>query len=187
MKFENEYWDHFKGETWKREINVRDFIQSNYTPYEGDDSFLVASSEKTRKVWNKLTEMFKVEREKGVYDAETKLPQGIDVYGPGYIDKENEVIVGLQTDAPLKRGIFPKGGIRMVENSLEAYGYHLDPMTKEIFTKYRKTHNEGVSPHIRKRWLPHVVRLSSPACPMRMVEDVLSVTIVVSLYMVRQS
>ena len=104
MKFENECWDHFKGETWKREINVRDFIQSNYTPYEGDDSFLVASSEKTRKVWNKLTEMFKVEREKGVYDAETKLPQGIDVYGPGYIDKENEVIVGLQTDAPLKRG-----------------------------------------------------------------------------------
>ena len=144
MKFENECWDHFKGETWKREINVRDFIQSNYTPYEGDDSFLVASSEKTRKVWNKLTEMFKVEREKGVYDAETKLPQGIDVYGPGYIDKENEVIVGLQTDAPLKRGIFPKGGIRMVENSLEAYGYHLDPMTKEIFTKYRKTLNEGV-------------------------------------------
>lgn len=144
MKFENECWDHFKGETWKREINVRDFIQSNYTPYEGDDSFLVASSEKTRKVWNKLTEMFKVEREKGVYDAETKLPQGIDVYGPGYIDKENEVIVGLQTDAPLKRGIFPKGGIRMVENSLEAYGYHLDPMTKEIFTKYRKMHNEGV-------------------------------------------
>ena len=89
----------------KGEINVRDFIQSNYTPYEGDDSFLVASSEKTRKVWNKLTEMFKVEREKGVYDAETKLPQGIDVYGPGYIDKENEVIVGLQTDAPLKRGM----------------------------------------------------------------------------------
>ena len=144
MKFENECWDHFKGETWKTEINVRDFIQSNYTTYEGDGSFLVASSEKTRKVWNKLTEMFKVEREKGVYDAETKLPQGIDVYGPGYIDKENEVIVGLQTDAPLKRGIFPKGGIRMVENSLEAYGYHLDPMTKEIFTKYRKTHNEGV-------------------------------------------
>lgn len=95
--------------------------------------------------------MFKVEREKGVYDAETKLPQGIDTYGPGYIDKENEVIVGLQTDAPLKRGIFPKGGIRMVENSLEAYGYHLDPMTKEIFTKYRKTHNEGVFQPIQTR------------------------------------
>ena len=138
------HWAGFKGELWKKEINVRDFIQNNYTPYTGDDSFLKPSSEKTRKVWNKLTEMFKVEREKGVYDTETKLPQSITTYGPGYIDKDNEVVVGLQTDAPLKRGIFPKGGIRMVENSLEAYGYHLDPMTKEIFTKYRKTHNEGV-------------------------------------------
>ena len=144
MEVNNESWAGFKGDLWRKEINVRDFIQNNYTPYEGDDSFLKPSSEKTRKVWNKLTEMFKVEREKGVYDAETKLPQGITTYGPGYIDRENEVIVGLQTDAPLKRGIFPKGGIRMVENSLEAYGYHLDPMTKEIFTKYRKTHNEGV-------------------------------------------
>ena len=144
MEGYNESWAGFKGELWKKEINVRDFIQHNYTPYEGDESFLKPSSEKTRKVWDKLTEMFKVEREKGVYDTETKQPQSITTYGPGYIDKENEVIVGLQTDAPLKRGIFPKGGIRMVENSLEAYGYHLDPMTKEIFTKYRKTHNEGV-------------------------------------------
>ena len=144
MERNNEGWAGFKGELWKKEINVRDFIQNNYTPYTGDDSFLKPSSEKTRKVWNKLTEMFKVEREKGVYDTETKLPQSITTYGPGYIDKDNEVVVGLQTDAPLKRGIFPKGGIRMVENSLEAYGYHLDPMTKEIFTKYRKTHNEGV-------------------------------------------
>jgi formate C-acetyltransferase len=95
-------------------------------------------------VWNKLTEMFKEEQAKGVYDAETKLPQEIDTYGPGYIDKDNEVIVGLQTDAPLKRGIFPKGGIRMVENSLTAYGYELDPLTKDIYTRYRKTHNEGV-------------------------------------------
>ena len=91
MKFENENWAQFKGETWKKEINVRDFIQNNYKPYNGDDTFLVPSSEKTKKVWNKLTEMFKVEREKGVYDAETKLPQGIDTYGPGYIDKENEI------------------------------------------------------------------------------------------------
>ncbi|MCM1107757.1 MAG: formate C-acetyltransferase [Clostridium sp.] len=144
MEFKNDSWAGFKGDVWKKEINVRDFIQNNYTPYTGDDTFLVPSSEKTRKVWNKLTEMFKEERERGVYDTETKLPQSITTYGPGYIDKENEVIVGLQTDAPLKRGIFPKGGIRMVENSLEAYGYHLDPMTKEIFTKYRKTHNEGV-------------------------------------------
>src|SRR5690554_1767228 len=137
-------WEHFKGEVWKREINVREFIQFNYTPYVGDDSFLAGPTGKTLNVWDKLTEMFKVEREKGVYDTETKIPQRIDAYGPGYIDKDNEVIVGVQTDAPLKRGIFPNGGIRMVENSLNAYGYELDPVTKEIYTRYRKTHNEGV-------------------------------------------
>ena len=134
----------FYGFIWKREINVRDFIQHNYTPYDGDESFLAGPTERTKKIWDKLSEMFKVEREKGVYDAETKLPQSIDTYGAGYIDKENEVIVGLQTDAPLKRGIFPRGGIRMVESALEAYGYKLDPATKEIYTRYRKTHNEGV-------------------------------------------
>jgi len=141
---ENAVWDQFKGTTWKQEINVRDFIQNNYTPYEGDGSFLVGASKKTSQLWDKLSELFKVEREKGVVDAETSKPQSITTYGPGYIDKDNEVIVGLQTDAPLKRGIFPKGGIRMVENSLTAYGYELDPMTKTIFTQYRKTHNEGV-------------------------------------------
>lgn len=134
----------FKGDYWKSAIDVRDFIQENYTPYEGDAAFLKSATTKTKKIWDKLTEMFKVEREKGVYDAETSKPQAIDAYGAGYIDKENEVIVGLQTDAPLKRGIFPKGGLRMVENALEAYGYKIDPVTKEIFTKYRKTHNEGV-------------------------------------------
>jgi formate C-acetyltransferase len=144
MDSNNEAWKGFKGDLWRKEINVRDFIMNNYTPYEGDDSFLVSSTERTKKVWNKLTEMFKEEQAKGVYDAETKLPQEIDTYGPGYIDKDNEVIVGLQTDAPLKRGIFPKGGIRMVENSLTAYGYELDPLTKDIYTRYRKTHNEGV-------------------------------------------
>lgn len=144
MNNQHESWKGFKGDIWRNEINVRDFIMNNYTPYKGDDSFLVSSTERTRKVWNKLTEMFKVEQAKGVYDAETKYPQEIDTYGPGYIDKDNEVIVGLQTDAPLKRGIFPKGGIRMVENALNAYGYELDPMTKEIYTRYRKTHNEGV-------------------------------------------
>ena len=91
MEVKNESWAGFKGDLWKKEINVRDFIQHNYTPYEGDGSFLKPSSEKTRKVWNKLTEMFKTEREKGVYDAETKLPQSITTYGPGYIDQENEV------------------------------------------------------------------------------------------------
>lgn len=144
MKFYNEKWDSFTGDVWKREVDVRNFIQNNYTPYEGNDAFLVESTERTKKIWSKLTEMFDVERTKGVYDAETKFPSGIDVYGPGYIDKDNEVIVGVQTDAPLKRGIYPKGGLRMVENALEAYGYEIDPMTKEIFTRYRKTHNEGV-------------------------------------------
>ncbi|MDO4589418.1 MAG: formate C-acetyltransferase [Fusobacterium sp.] len=140
----NNYWNGFVGKLWQEEINVRDFIQCNYTPYTGDDSFLEGSTENTKKVWDKLTEMFKVERAKGIYDAETKLPQAIDAYGAGYIDKDAEVIVGLQTDAPLKRGIFPKGGLRMVKNSLEAFGYQIDPLTEEIFTKYRKTHNEGV-------------------------------------------
>ncbi len=134
----------FKGSTWKHEIDVRDFIQHNYEPYAGDESFLAGPAESTKKLWGKLTEMFKIEREKGVYDAETKLPQSIDTYGPGYIDKDLETIVGVQTDKPLKRGIFPKGGIRMVEAALKAYGYELDPSTKMIFTKYRKTHNEGV-------------------------------------------
>lgn len=115
MKFYNKKWDSFSGDVWKREVDVRNFIQNNYTPYEGDDTFLVESTERTKKIWSKLTEMFEVERAKGVYDAETKYPSSIDVYGPGYIDKENEVIVGVQTDAPLKRGIYPKGGLRMVE------------------------------------------------------------------------
>lgn len=145
MEFQNLQTD-FKGTSWKREIDVRDFIQHNYEPYNGDESFLAGPSEKTNKLWDILTKMFEVEREKGVYDVETKLPQGLDTYGAGYIDKESEVIVGLQTDAPLKRGIFPKGGIRMVQAALMAYGYDLDPETKEIYTKYRKTHNEECSP-----------------------------------------
>ncbi len=161
LNLHNESWAGFKGDAWKHEINVRDFIQNNYTPYEGDESFLASSSEKTKKVRDKLTEMFKEERERGVYDTETKLPQTITTYGPGYIDRDNEVIVGLQTDAPLKRGIFPRGGIRMVENSLKAYGYELDPLTKEIFTKYRKTHNEGVfsayTEDIRKCRHAHII------------------------------
>ena len=144
MNNKHEAWEGFHGELWRNEINVRDFIMNNYTPYEGDETFLKPSTERTHKIWDKLTEMFREEQAKGVYDAEIKYPQEIDTYGPGYIDRENEVVVGLQTDAPLKRGIFPKGGIRMVENSLTAYGYQLDPFTKEIFTRYRKTHNEGV-------------------------------------------
>jgi len=143
LKF-TEYFNSFKGSTWREEIDVRDFIQNNYTPYEGDSSFLEKVSEKTDRLWKKLTEMFKEETKRGVYAVETKTPQTLETYGAGYIIKEDEVIVGLQTDAPLKRGIFPKGGWRMVEKALESYGYKLDPLTKEIYTKYRKTHNDGV-------------------------------------------
>lgn len=138
------FWTDFKGDLWKKEINVRDFIQNNYTPYCGDEKFLAGATENTKAVWKKLTEMFKEEIANGIHDVETKIPQSIDTYGPGYIEKDKESIVGLQTDAPLKRGIYPKGGLRMVENSLKAYGYEIDPLTKVIFTKYRKTHNEGV-------------------------------------------
>ncbi|WP_372713195.1 formate C-acetyltransferase [Ilyobacter sp.] len=137
-------WQGFKGDLWKKEINVRDFIQNNYTPYTGDESFLVEPTDATKKLWNKLTEMFKEEQKKGVYDAETKIPSALDAYGPGYIDKDLEKIVGVQTDKPLKRGIFPKGGVRLVEQALDAYGYKIDDFTKEIFTKYRKHHNQGV-------------------------------------------
>ena len=140
----SDYFSTFKGEYWRTGIDVRDFIQNNYTPYTGDDAFLASATEKTLRVWNKLTEMFKEETKRGVYEAETKKPQGIDAYGAGYISKDDEVIVGLQTDAPLKRGIYVKGGWHVVENALKAYGYELDPLTKEIFTKYRKTHNDGV-------------------------------------------
>lgn len=137
-------WEDFSGESWKKGINVRNFIQENYMPYEGDSSFLEGATEASLTLWSQLSEMFKVEREKGVYDAETKIPSSVDAYGSGYINKDLETIVGLQTDKPLKRGIFPNGGIRMVKDGLEAYGYELDKTTLEIFTKYRRTHNDGV-------------------------------------------
>lgn len=137
-------WEGFKGTAWKDSINVRAFIQENYAPYHGDDTFLEGATEASTKLWEQLTEMFKEERAKGIYDAETKTPSAIDAYGAGYINKELETIVGLQTDKPLKRGIFPNGGLRMVEQGLEAYGYKIDETTHEIFTKYRRTHNDGV-------------------------------------------
>ena len=137
-------WRGFKSGKWNHEINVPEFIELNYTEYTGDGSFLAGPTEATKKLWEKLMPMIKEEREKGIYDAETKIPSQIDAYGPGYIDKDLEQIVGLQTDKPLKRAIFPNGGLRMVKNSLEAFGYKLDPETNEIFTKYRRTHNDGV-------------------------------------------
>ncbi|MCB1196309.1 formate C-acetyltransferase [bacterium] len=135
----------FKTGKWNNEINVREFIQLNYTPYTGDDSFLAGATKKTEKLWDIVRELFKKEHEKGgTLDIDTETISGVCSHNPGYINRELEEIVGLQTDAPLKRAIMPYGGIRMVEKSCEAYGYTLDEKVKEIFYKYRKTHNDGV-------------------------------------------
>src|SRR5690242_15616330 len=136
-------WEGFKPGFWKKEINVRDFIQQNYEPYEGDESFLAPATERTTKLWDRLNELFLEERKKGVLDI-SQIPSSIIAHAPGYIDRDNEIIVGLQTEAPLKRAIMPNGGLRMVLNSLQAYGYQPDPQVIETFTKYRKTHNDGV-------------------------------------------
>ena len=138
-------WQGFKTGRWTKEIDVRGFIQANYTPYEGDASFLAGESERTKKLWDEVADLCKKEiANGGTLDVDTTTITAIDAYKPGYIDKELEQIVGLQTDAPLKRAIMPYGGIRMVENSCKAYGYELDPEVSKIFTKYRKTHNQGV-------------------------------------------
>lgn len=139
-----EIWDKFKGSKWKESIDVSDFIINNYTEYKGDESFLVRSTEKTNKVWDRCKDLIAEEMKKGVLDVDTVNMSGIDSFAPGYIDKDNEVIVGLQTDAPLKRMINPYGGIRMVYNELDAYGYKLDPDVDKKFNEYRKTHNQGV-------------------------------------------
>src|SRR5689334_17982739 len=136
-------WEGFKGGFWQHEINVRDFIQQNYEPYEGDESFLAGATERTKKVWEQLNDLFVEERQKGVLDI-SQIPSSITAHAPGYIDRDNEVIVGLQTDAPLKRAIMPNGGLRMVLNALKTYGYEPDPHVVEAFTKYRKTHNDAV-------------------------------------------
>ena len=135
----------FVGGKWQSEINVRDFIQRNYTPYDGDSSFLAGPTEATTKLWQECCDLFKKERENGgVLDMDTKIVSTITSHGAGYIDKSLEKIVGLQTDAPLKRSLQPFGGIRMAETSCKSYGYEVDPEITEIFTKYRKTHNQGV-------------------------------------------
>lgn len=139
----NECYKGFKGDKWKDKIDVKQFILDNYTEYTGDDSFLVGPTEKTKKLNDKYQEMSKIEIEKGIYDVDTKTVSGIDAYNPGYLIQDCEVIVGLQTDAPLKRIVNPFGGMRMVRQALEAYGYKLDPSVEEYF-KYRKTHNDGV-------------------------------------------
>lgn len=140
----NAAWNDFNKGSWTTSINVRDFILRNFTPYLDDDAFLETATEDTTKLWDQVSKLMLEERDKGILDAETKVPSSITAHGPGYLDKSIEKIVGFQTDAPLKRGIMPFGGIRVVENALNSYGYELDPNTKEIFTRYRKTHNDGV-------------------------------------------
>ena len=154
-------WRGFKGLIWRNSIAVRDFIKENYTPYDGDASFLAGPTERTAHVWHKLGELFTEERKKGVLDI-SLVPSSITAHDPGYIDADREVIVGLQTDAPLKRAIMPNGGLRMVETGAE--GLRLsepDPSVHEIFTKYRKTHNDGVfdayTPDIRAARKSHIV------------------------------
>ena len=136
-------WRGFTPGSWQSRVNVREFIQRNYTPYEGDGAFLQGPTERTRGMWATLQPLLAQEREKGILDV-SQVPSSILAHEPGYIDKEREIIVGLQTDAPLKRAIMPFGGWRVVANSLEAYGYKPDERVGEIFTKYRKTHNDGV-------------------------------------------
>lgn len=140
----NKAWEGFRTGEWRHLVNVRNFIQKNYTPYTGDAGFLAPASERTKKVWEKAHALIIEEVEKGIIGAETRTVSGIDNFAPGYIDKENEVIVGLQTDAPLKRIVNLYGGIRTAEQALEQYGCRLDPIIEKHFRLYRKTHNDGV-------------------------------------------
>ena len=161
MEFEQ--WKGFEKGEWKRQINVRNFIQKNYTPYEGDSNFLAGTTEKTKKLWDEVLELYKKEHDSrgGVLDIDTKTVSTVSAHEAGYIDRELEEIVGLQTDAPLKRAIMPFGGIRIVEKSCEAYGRQVDPETDKIFHTVRKTHNDGVfdvyTPDIRAARSAHLI------------------------------
>lgn len=156
-------WEGFIPGKWcNDEVDVRDFIQRNYTPYDGDDSFLAPATDATKKLWEEVLELYKQERENGgVLDADTSIVSTLTSHKPGYIDKDLEKIVGFQTDKPLKRSLQPFGGIKMAEQALEMYGYHIDPLVKEIFTKYRKTHNDGVfdayTPEMRAARSAHIL------------------------------
>src|SRR6478752_9175914 len=140
-----EQWKNFKNGEWQQEINVRDFILKNMKTYTGDESFLEGPTEATTKLWNQIMELSEKEREAGgVLDADTKIVSTITSHGPGYLDKELEQIVGVQTDKPFKRALMPFGGIRMAKDALKTNGYELDEEVEHIFTDYRKTHNQGV-------------------------------------------
>ena len=140
-----EQWQGFKGKKWQEEIDVRDFIQQNYTLYEGDDRFLAGPTQATKDLWAQVMDLNKQEREAGgVLDTDTSVVSTITSHGPGYLDKDKEQVVGFQTDKPFKRGLQPFGGIRMSEKAAESYGFQIDPEVSHIFTEYRKTHNQGV-------------------------------------------
>jgi formate C-acetyltransferase len=156
-------WRGFTGGAWQTRVNLRDFIQRNYTPYEGDGSFLQGPTERTKGMWQKLQPLLAKEREKGILDV-SQVPSSITAHAAGYIDKANEIIVGLQTEAPLKRAIMPFGGWRVVAASLESYGYKPEPALGEIFSKYRKTHNDGVFDAYTPRSARRAPRASSRAC-----------------------
>ena len=155
-------WDSFKGGVWEKEINVRDFIQKNYTPYEGDESFLAGPTKSTKELWAQVMELSEEERKKGgVLDMDTHIISTITSHGPGYLNKDKEKIVGFQTDKPFKRALQPNGGIRMAVKACEDNGYHVDPEIVEFYTKYRKTHNDGVfdaySPEMRACRSSHII------------------------------
>ncbi|MDC7124662.1 MAG: formate C-acetyltransferase [Spirochaetales bacterium] len=139
-----EQWKGFNQGNWNNKVDVRDFIQRNINPYEGDESFLTPPTQRTVSLMKKVSELMKIESDKGILDAETKIASSVTSHGAGYIDKENEIIVGFQTDKPLKRGIMPRGGIRVVKKALNSYGYDLDPTLEKIYSTHRKTHNDGV-------------------------------------------
>ena len=157
-----EQWRTFQPGVWMREINVRNFIQANYTPYDGDDSFLAGPTENTKKLWDQVMELNQKEREAGgVLDMDTKIISTITSHGPGYLDKEKETIVGFQTDKPFKRSLQPYGGIRMAVKACADNGYEVDPEIVDFFTKHRKTHNAGVfdayTPEMRACRSSHII------------------------------
>lgn len=158
-------WHGFKSAKWIKEINLRDFIQTNYSPYTGDESFLTNTGDgdshslresRTQTLWHQVQDLMVIEREKGIFDTDTEVVSTITSHHPGYINRELEQIVGLQTERPLKRAIMPFGGIRVVK-SLQAYGYEINPKTADIFTQYRKTHNDGVFDGQRLQLLPQTL------------------------------
>lgn len=155
-------WKDFNTGVWDKAIDVRDFIQRNYVPYEGDDSFLVGPTERTTKLWDQVMKLYEEERKKGgMLDADTSVATHITAHAPGYIDKDLETIVGLQTDKPLKRAMFPYGGLRTAKSAIEEYGFKMDPQTEDFFQKHRKTHNDGVfdvyTPEMRAARTAHIV------------------------------